>query len=656
MRPGETVGEFSSSSEADAAAAVAAAEAAFAGWAALPMARRAAYLTAAAAVLEARVEQIARRHEHRDGQAAARGARRGRTRRADPALRRERGLPLGRRALRAGGHGRAGVDAAQARRRHRADHAVELPDRDSDLEARARADLRQHRRPQARVRGAAHRPAHRRGVRGGGAAAGRAQRPHRPRLDRRRRARAGHARARDLLHRLRRDRPLRARRRDAARQARPARARRAQPAARARGRRHRPRGRGDVRRRVLVGGPEVHGDATHLRPGRGLRHVQDRAARAHRARQGRRPARSRRRGRPDREREAVRRDHGRDRARESRGRHRAHGRRARRRRRVRDRADRVRGRARRRVPLVRGGLRPGDVALSLLDARRGDGARERDRVRALRGDLHVEPRRGDPLPERGTGRAPARQLADRRRRRARARSAASSRAASARTSRAAPRSSSTPRPSPSTSILESERFLVTGALGCIGAWSCALLAEEGVDVVGFDYGTDDRRLRLATDAEIPLVQGDIVDGKALRAPARRARDHARHPSRRAAPAADQARPAVRHGREHRRHRQRPRRGEDARHPGRVCELGGGVLDRQTTRAAPCRTTRSGIPSRSTACTSRRARAWRESSGTRNRCRRSASGPSSSTARDATTGSPRRRRSRWQPPRPGRTTG
>jgi UDP-glucuronate 4-epimerase len=63
--------------------------------------------------------------------------------------------------------------------------------------------------------------------------------------------------------------------------------------------------------------------------------------------------------------------------------------------------------------------------------------------------------------------------------------------------------------------VSSERFLVTGALGCIGAWSCALLAEEGVDVVGFDYGTDDRRLRLATDAEIPLVQGDIVDGKAL---------------------------------------------------------------------------------------------------------------------------------------------
>jgi UDP-glucuronate 4-epimerase len=61
----------------------------------------------------------------------------------------------------------------------------------------------------------------------------------------------------------------------------------------------------------------------------------------------------------------------------------------------------------------------------------------------------------------------------------------------------------------------SERYLVTGALGCIGAWTCALLAEEGVDVVGFDFGTDTRRLRLATDADISLVQGDIVDGKAF---------------------------------------------------------------------------------------------------------------------------------------------
>lgn len=61
----------------------------------------------------------------------------------------------------------------------------------------------------------------------------------------------------------------------------------------------------------------------------------------------------------------------------------------------------------------------------------------------------------------------------------------------------------------------SERFLVTGALGCIGAWTCAELAAEGAEVVGFDLGTDDRRIRLATDAEIPLVRGDITDRDAL---------------------------------------------------------------------------------------------------------------------------------------------
>jgi nucleoside-diphosphate-sugar epimerase len=63
--------------------------------------------------------------------------------------------------------------------------------------------------------------------------------------------------------------------------------------------------------------------------------------------------------------------------------------------------------------------------------------------------------------------------------------------------------------------MEGERFLVTGALGCIGAWTCALLAEEGTYVVGFDYGTDPRRLRLISDADVPLVQGDIVDADAF---------------------------------------------------------------------------------------------------------------------------------------------
>jgi UDP-glucuronate 4-epimerase len=60
-----------------------------------------------------------------------------------------------------------------------------------------------------------------------------------------------------------------------------------------------------------------------------------------------------------------------------------------------------------------------------------------------------------------------------------------------------------------------ERFLVTGALGCIGAWTCAVLAEEGVSVVGYDLGTDARRLRLASDAEVDLVRGDITDQEGL---------------------------------------------------------------------------------------------------------------------------------------------
>ncbi len=60
MRPGESVGEFSASGEADASAAVAAAVTAFRDWSASPLAVRGRYLDAAAAALEARGEEIAR--------------------------------------------------------------------------------------------------------------------------------------------------------------------------------------------------------------------------------------------------------------------------------------------------------------------------------------------------------------------------------------------------------------------------------------------------------------------------------------------------------------------------------------------------------------------------------------------------------------------
>ena len=64
-------------------------------------------------------------------------------------------------------------------------------------------------------------------------------------------------------------------------------------------------------------------------------------------------------------------------------------------------------------------------------------------------------------------------------------------------------------------MIRDERFLVTGALGCIGAWTCAVLAAEGVDVVGFDLGSDEHRLTLAGAGGMRIVRGDITDRPAL---------------------------------------------------------------------------------------------------------------------------------------------
>jgi UDP-glucuronate 4-epimerase len=57
--------------------------------------------------------------------------------------------------------------------------------------------------------------------------------------------------------------------------------------------------------------------------------------------------------------------------------------------------------------------------------------------------------------------------------------------------------------------------LVTGALGCIGAWTLRNLVASGQRVTCFDLGDDHRRLRLImSDAEIAriaFVRGDITD-------------------------------------------------------------------------------------------------------------------------------------------------
>src|SRR2546429_6049079 len=63
--------------------------------------------------------------------------------------------------------------------------------------------------------------------------------------------------------------------------------------------------------------------------------------------------------------------------------------------------------------------------------------------------------------------------------------------------------------------MSEERFLVTGALGVIGAWTVATLVRASVPVVAFDLGDDTRRLRLILSdeelAQVALVRGDTTD-------------------------------------------------------------------------------------------------------------------------------------------------
>jgi UDP-glucuronate 4-epimerase len=64
-----------------------------------------------------------------------------------------------------------------------------------------------------------------------------------------------------------------------------------------------------------------------------------------------------------------------------------------------------------------------------------------------------------------------------------------------------------------------ERFLITGALGCIGAWSCAQLVREEVPVILYDLDTNRDRLELIMSPEeleqLTLVHGDVTDVEQL---------------------------------------------------------------------------------------------------------------------------------------------
>jgi len=63
------------------------------------------------------------------------------------------------------------------------------------------------------------------------------------------------------------------------------------------------------------------------------------------------------------------------------------------------------------------------------------------------------------------------------------------------------------------------RTLVTGALGCLGAWTLKALLDLGEEPVGFDLGSDDARLRLVLSEEerarVTLVEGDVTDAAAV---------------------------------------------------------------------------------------------------------------------------------------------
>jgi nucleoside-diphosphate-sugar epimerase len=64
-----------------------------------------------------------------------------------------------------------------------------------------------------------------------------------------------------------------------------------------------------------------------------------------------------------------------------------------------------------------------------------------------------------------------------------------------------------------------DHFLVTGALGCVGAWTVRALVDEGAQVVAYDLGSDPHRLRLIMTPDelkrVTFLSGDITDLAAL---------------------------------------------------------------------------------------------------------------------------------------------
>ena len=63
--------------------------------------------------------------------------------------------------------------------------------------------------------------------------------------------------------------------------------------------------------------------------------------------------------------------------------------------------------------------------------------------------------------------------------------------------------------------MSEERFLVTGAMGCIGSWVVRNLVQKGLNTTAFDLSTNKRRLELIMSsdeiAKVTFIYGDITD-------------------------------------------------------------------------------------------------------------------------------------------------
>lgn len=68
-------------------------------------------------------------------------------------------------------------------------------------------------------------------------------------------------------------------------------------------------------------------------------------------------------------------------------------------------------------------------------------------------------------------------------------------------------------------MMADERFFVTGALGCLGAWTVHNLIRENVDVTVYDLGQNTHRLELLMEpdeiARVHFVKDDITDTEAV---------------------------------------------------------------------------------------------------------------------------------------------